>query len=141
MAARLRLGEQVRLLVNAPMKLLILDDDDSLTRAMAQYFCARGYELEVASELEQAEALLSNGSFDAVITDVRLSNLQQAEGLMLLGFIQERALATRVMVVTAYDVAEIRAEAMRLGAEHFFVKPVSLDRVAALLDRGVRHAH
>ena len=35
---------------------------------MSQYFAARGYQLEVASELEQAEALLSNGTFDAVIT-------------------------------------------------------------------------
>jgi DNA-binding NtrC family response regulator len=122
------------------MKLLILDDDPSITKAMSQYFTARGYELEVASELEQAEALLSNGSFDAVITDIRLSNLQQAEGLLLLGFIRERALATRALVVTAYDISDIRNEALRLGAEHFFVKPVSLERVAALLDRGVRDA-
>ena len=126
--------------MNHSMKLLILDDDPSCTSAMSQYFAARGYDLEVASELEQAEALLLNGSFDAVITDVRLSNLQQAEGLMLLGFIRERALTTRVMVVTAYDVNTIRDEAMRLGAEHFFVKPVSLERVAALLDGGVRNA-
>lgn len=123
------------------MKLLILDDDPSLTNAMSQYFTARGYDLEIASELEQAEALLSNGSFDAVITDVRLSNLQQAEGLLLLGFIRERALATRVMVVTAYDISDIREEAMRLGAEQFFVKPVSLERVAALLAAGVRNGH
>lgn len=122
------------------MKLLILDDDSSCTAAMSQYFTARGYELEVAAELEQAEALLLNGSFDAVITDLRLTNLQQAEGLLLLGFIRERALRTRVMVVTAYDISDIRDEAMRLGAEHYFVKPVSLDRVAALLDRGVRNA-
>ena len=126
--------------MNHSMKLLILDDDPSCTSAMSQYFAARGYDLEVASELEQAEALLLNGSFDAVITDVRLSNLQQAEGLLLLGFIRERALTTRVMVVTAYDVNTIRDEAMRLGAEHFFVKPVSLERVAALLDGGVRNA-
>jgi DNA-binding response OmpR family regulator len=118
------------------MKLLILDDDPSCTAAMAQYFAARGYDLEVADELEQAEALLLNGQFDAVITDVRLSNLQQAEGLLLLGFIREKALPARVMVVTAYDLDEIRNEAMRMGAEHYFVKPVPLDRVAALLDGG-----
>lgn len=122
------------------MKLLILDDDPSCTAAMSQYFTARGYDLEVASELEQAEALLLNGSFDAVLTDLRLSNLQQAEGLLLLGFIRERSLPTRVMVVTAYDISDIREEAMRLGAEQYLIKPVSLDRVAALLDRGLRNA-
>ena len=119
------------------MKLLIIDDDPSCTEAMSQYFVARGYDLEVASELEEAQMLLSHRSFDAVITDIRLSNLQQSEGLSLLGFIRDRAAQTRVVVVTAYDLRDIREEAMRLGAEHFFVKPVSLDRVASLLAGGV----
>ena len=121
--------------MNSSMKLLILDDDPSCSEAMSQYFAARGYDLEVASELEQAEALLSNGSFDVVITDLRLSHFQQAEGLLLLGFIRERALSTRVMVVTAYDMDDIRNEAYRLGAERYFVKPVLLERVAAALDQ------
>ena len=119
------------------MKLLIIDDDASCTEAMSQYFAALGYNLEVASELEEAQMLLSHRSFDAVITDIRLSNLQQSEGLSLLGFIRDRALQTRVVVVTAYDLRDIREEAVRLGAEHFFVKPVSLDRVASLLAGGV----
>ena len=105
---------------------------------MGQYFETRGYELALASELEQAEALLSNDAFDAVITDVRLTNLQQAEGLLLLGFIRERAVNTRVLVMTAYEGIDVREEAFRLGAEHFFVKPVSLEHMAAVLDRPVR---
>ena len=108
---------------------------------MSQYFSLRGYDLEVASELEQAEALLLNGTFDAIITDVRLSNFQQAEGLMLLGFVRELAFKTRVLVVTAYDVDEIRQEAFRLGAEQFFVKPVALDQIAAVLDAGAGGGH
>lgn len=107
---------------------------------MSHYFAVRGYDLEVASELEQAEALLLNGCFDAIITDIRLSSVQQAEGLLLLGFVRDLAVKTRVMVVTAYDVAEIRQEAFRLGAEQFFVKPVPLDQIAAALDGGARSA-
>jgi DNA-binding response OmpR family regulator len=122
------------------MKILILDDDPTCASAMSHYFAVRGYDLEVASELEQAEALLLNGCFDAIITDIRLSSVQQAEGLLLLGFVRDLAVKTRVMVVTAYDVAEIRQEAFRLGAEQFFVKPVPLDQIAAALDGGARSA-
>ena len=118
------------------MKLLILDDDRVCLEVMAHYFTAQGFDLQVASELDHAEVLLSGGRFDAVITDVRLSTLHPAEGLLLLDFIRERAPDTRVVVVTAYDNKDIREEAKRRGAEHFFVKPVPLERVAALLALG-----
>lgn len=124
------------------MKILILDDDPSCASAMSQYFSMRGHDLEVASELEQAEALLLNGRFDAILTDIRLTGVHQAEGLLLLALVHELALDTRVLVVTAHDVEEIRREAFRLGAEHFFVKPVPLDRIASVLDAsGPRRVH
>jgi DNA-binding response OmpR family regulator len=116
------------------VKILILDEDSASAEAIASYFATRGHDPEFASELETAESLLSSHAFDALITDVHLTSMRRAEGLTLASLIRDRALETRVLVVTAFDSREVRAEAARVGAEHFLVKPVSLERMAALLD-------
>lgn len=122
------------------MKLLLFDDDTSCTEVMSHFFAAHGYELEVASELEQAETLLSIGSFDAVITDLAVPDFTRTGGLRLLEFIRDRGIETRVIILTANEAPDIREKALRLGAEQYIVKPVSLERVAEFLRDGVPHA-
>jgi DNA-binding NtrC family response regulator len=116
-------------------KILFVDDETTLLFAAQQYLTGVGFEVECASELEEAQALLSSVSFDVVITDIRLTPLQGAEGLHVLDFIRDRGISTLVIVLTAHATTDIECEARRLGAEVIFYKPMPLPELAAAIER------
>jgi len=54
----------------AQTRILIVDDDRSMTRTLADIFRVKGYTTEVAHSGSEALAILSETSFDCVLTDV-----------------------------------------------------------------------
>ena len=114
-------------------KVLIVDDEVPLLAAMSEYLTTRGYECECATEVAEAMALLGNIPFDAVITDVYLSPVPQADGFAVIAFIRERALPLPVIVMTAHDTPQVMAEARRLAADRFLLKPIPMQRIADAL--------
>jgi DNA-binding NtrC family response regulator len=118
-----------------PSRVLFVDDEKSLLFAAREYLTQQGFEVECAQEWEEAQALLANATFDVVITDIRLTNLQGAEGLHVLDFIRHQRLGVPVVVLTAHASPAVEDEARRLGAQAIFCKPVPLPRLAAEITR------
>ncbi len=115
-------------------RILIVDDEIALLSAISEYLTGRGFECECASEVAEAIALLAHISFDVVITDVYLSSLPQADGFAVVSFIRDRALPSRVIVMTAHDTPQIIRESERLSADLFLSKPILLNTLAEALD-------
>jgi len=115
-------------------RVLVVDDERSLLLAVSGYLTDRGYDVDCAIELEEAQALLANDVFDVVITDLRLSPLQQTGGLTIISFIRERSLRSRVIVLTAYATPEAEREAELLGVDLFLHKPAALSELARAID-------
>jgi len=116
-------------------RVLIVDDETSLLFAARQYLTDIGFEVDCAQEWEEAQALLANVSFDVVITDIRLTPLQAAEGLRVIDFIRHRRPGVPVIVLTAHATADVEREARRLGADAIFHKPIPLPKLAAEITR------
>ncbi|HVR37747.1 MAG TPA: response regulator [Thermoanaerobaculia bacterium] len=113
--------------------ILIVDDEPAIRFAVAQFLTQRGYSVECASEAEEAQALISNLDFDVVITDLSLSPIDHAGGLLVISCIRERGLRARIIVMTAHASPAMTAEVHRLGVDFFLRKPVALsDLVAAI---------
>ncbi len=106
-------------------KILIIDDDEQLVNAYREYLTKRGYEVDSAQELEEAETLLAHFSYSVVITDLRLSKLGFG-GLDLVKHIREQSLPTRIIVLTAYGWPDLKTEASSHGADAFLRKPMRL---------------
>ena len=115
-------------------KLLIVDDEEPILFAMREYFTTRGFEVDCARELEEAEALISNVKYDLVIADMRLTGIQAAEGLELVAFVRQRCFSARIIIMTAYGTAEMEGEAWRLGVDFFLHKPQPLPEVAQIVE-------
>ena len=115
-------------------KLLIVDDEEPILFAMREYFTTRGYAVDCARELEEAEALISNVKYDLVIADMRLSGIQAAEGLELVAFVRQRCFSARIIIMTAYGTSEMEGEAWRLGVDFFLHKPQPLPQVAQIVE-------
>lgn len=116
-------------------KIMIVDDERSILLSLSYALRAEGVEVIVCDEISQAEEALANTEFDLVIADIRMSGINGIEGLELLNYIKARY-GSEVIVMTGYGTDEIEAEACRLGALHYFNKPIDiselLSRVSAI---------
>src|SRR6185369_1649697 len=97
---------------------------------MGEFFRNEGYDVDCASELEEAKALLLENRYGLVIADLRLSGIYGVEGLELAAFIRSSCADTRTIILTGYGSREVEAEAHRIGVDGFLHKPQPLAEVA-----------
>ena len=119
-------------------KILLIDDEEHILAAMAEYFTMLGYQVASAANEVAALALLDRERYRVVITDLRLSSRNRFEGLEILEHVQRRHPETACVVLTAYGSAEIEQRARERGARAFLQKPQPLDRVETVVAALVR---
>jgi DNA-binding NtrC family response regulator len=110
--------------------MLIVDDEESIIFAMGRYFRARGFEVDCAREIEEAQALVANVRYSIVIADLRLTGVHGAEGLEIIGYIREHCPSTKTILLTAYGSPELEAEAQSRGVDAVIRKPKPLSDLA-----------
>lgn len=120
-----------------PKTILVIDDEPSVTGALEIILREAGYEVLVADRIAQAMSILSNRSFDLVITDQRLSD---GTGIDLIPHIKKKTPDTEVILMTAYGSVEITIEAIKRGAYYYLEKPIPPDRVLTLVERALQFA-
>ncbi len=111
-------------------RLLIVDDEEAIVFAMQRYFRSRGFDVDCARELEEAEALLSHSAYAVVIADLRLTGVHGAEGLEILSFIREHCPWTKAILLTAYGSIDLEREARERGVSLMLRKPQPLPDLA-----------
>ena len=114
-------------------RLLIVDDEPSILTAMASYVRTQGYEVDCAGEREEAEALIANVEYAAILLDIRMTPAHGADGLEIVSYARARCPTARIIVLTAYGSAALQAEAMARGADAFLHKPNPLPDIAQVL--------
>jgi DNA-binding response OmpR family regulator len=115
--------------------MLIVDDEESITFAMGEYFRAQGFAVDGAAEVEEAEALLTLRRYDAVVADLRLTGTSAAEGLAVVAMAREQHPAAAIVLMTAFGTPAVQIEARRRGADLVFAKPCALPSLAAEIVR------
>ena len=113
-------------------KMLIVDDEETLTYSLYQSFilAKRDYEVVTAASGEEATEKLTKEQYDLVITDISMPGMS---GLELLGLIKEKFPRTEVIIMTAYGSQEKREEAMRIGAKYYVEKPFEIKEIKQLV--------
>ena len=104
-------------------RILIVDDEPDLRTLYELTLIREGHLVESAGDLAQAREALSRGSFDVLLTDMRLPD---GMGLELLGDLARAQRSERTVVITAYGSAENAVEALKAGAFDYLTKPVDL---------------
>lgn len=114
-----------------PLKILIVDDDTSLLEVLERAFQNAGADVVAHSTFEGARRALHDGSFDALLTDVRLGAFN---GLQLAVISRDAHPDIRVIVFSGFDDPVLRSEAERVQAV-YVVKPVSTETLLELVRR------
>ncbi|MFN0243116.1 MAG: sigma-54-dependent transcriptional regulator [Planctomycetota bacterium] len=120
-----------------PVRVLIVDDDESHAEALADGLEMDGQRCQLAHSGDQALALLSEQSFDAVLTDLVMPDRSGIEVLKEAKRLQPDAV---VLLVTGHESLETAIDAMRHGAADYLKKPVNLGELRVRLQHAVENA-
>ena len=107
-------------------RILIVDDDITFALMLRTWLGKKGFGVDTAADIAAGRRLLAEGSYDLVLSDMRLPD---GDGTDLLQWIAERGVTIPVIVMTGY--AEIRnaVVSMKLGARDYVSKPVQPDEL------------
>src|SRR5215212_9167934 len=118
-------------------KILIADDELSMTNALSAILSSEGYDVAVASDGKKALDQLSSEAFGVVLADLKMPKL---DGLALLKELQRLAIPTECIIVTGQGTVDSAVQAMREGAYDYIEKPLNaekLNRLKALIPKAL----
>ena len=123
-------------------KILIVDDEERFRTTMRKLLIAEGHDAQTAGSALEALETLSNESFDVVILDVRMPEMNGVEALKRIRKIDPYL---EVIIMTGYASVDTAREIMTTGAFDYLLKPYSietlLEKIEAAHDRRLSRIH
>jgi DNA-binding NtrC family response regulator len=117
------------------LSLLVVDDEPIVCRSLARSLGKIGFSVETVDDPERGLALVGERSFDIVITDIVMGDV---DGIQILTRVLEHSPRTKVIIITAFATREIAREAMARGAFDFIAKPFRASEIRELVTRAAQ---
>jgi two-component system response regulator AtoC len=117
-------------------RVLLVDDDLSLTETLQLGLGRRGYSTSSCANAAEALVALKAEDFDVVVTDL---NMRGGSGIDLCTSVAECHRDVPTIVLTAFGSYETAVAAIRAGAYDFISKPVQLDVLGIAIERAAQH--
>jgi two-component system KDP operon response regulator KdpE len=121
----------------APIRVLLVDDEPSIRRALRTPLNEMGFVTTEASRGEEAIQLLQAQTFDVVLLDV---NMPGIGGVKTLERLRSMAPRLPILMLTVVDGEEEKIAALESGADDYITKPFSIREVIARMRSAVRRA-
>lgn len=113
---------------------LVVDDDVPFRSTLARALGGRGYEVDVADDVDGALQALAGRRFDVLLTDLRLGG---RDGIDLLDGARRVSPGTRPVLMSAYATARDHQTAVELGAVKVLCKPFTPDDLLRAIQEAV----
>lgn len=117
------------------MRILLLEDHASLAEAIATHLKAKGFTVDIATTIREAQSSLRAVPFDAALFDL---SLPDGDGIDLLNRIRQQGNTLPVIIMTARDQITERIKGLEAGADDYVVKPFDLNELLARLQAVMR---
>ncbi len=114
--------------------ILVVEDDDSNRRKLAQVLEKAGYNCTVAASGGEAMEKLGKESFNAVLCDLIMPDI---DGLSLLQEIKKQYPQIVFILITGHGSVETAITAMKRGAYDYLTKPIEIKRLKILLEKAL----
>jgi DNA-binding NtrC family response regulator len=115
-------------------RILIVDDEESVRKVLAIQTRRMGHEPRESENGADAWKLLQSESFDVVITDLKMPEM---DGLELLNLIRKNQPQIPVIMITAHGTIDTAVEAMKRGAFDYITKPFNQEEFLKTLERAI----
>src|SRR5581483_6202637 len=117
-------------------RILVVDDEPEILRAVRTNLAAHGYDVLTATNATEAEASYGSRHPDLILLDL---GLPDEDGLTLIEQIRAHA-ATPIVVLSARGAEHDKVRALDLGADDYLTKPFGMDELLARIRVALRHA-
>lgn len=117
--------------------IMVVDDDDDVRSMIAQFLHSVGYRVIQASNSHEAQKHALESLPELILMDI---GMPQVDGLTAVWKMRERPELAEIPVVilSAYDSYDLRAEAASTGCEGYLTKPVEPDQLRTVLSEILR---
>jgi len=113
--------------------ILVVDDEPPIRELLRKFLTARDYEVRVASDGQQALALVDQKSPDIIVLDVHMPGMN---GIEVLKRLRAKNYAGGVMFLTSSQDETLLQEGLELGSVDILGKPVDLERLELTIQLG-----
>ena len=120
-----------------PIRVLLVDDEPAIRRALRTPLCEMGFLVTEASRGEEAIQLVQSQTFDVVLLDINMPGMGGMKALVKL-----RSMVPRlpILMVTVVEDEENKVEALECGADDYITKPFSIRECIARMRSAVRRS-
>jgi two-component system OmpR family response regulator len=112
------------------MRVLVVEDEADLASTLNRALVEAHFAVDVAGDGEEAQFMLAEVSYDAVVLDLMVP---KRSGWVLLQDLRRSGAKTPVLILTALDAVEDRVKALDLGADDYLPKPFAIAELVARL--------
>ena len=122
----------------ANSKILVIDDEEFITRALKQHLEKEDREVLTAGTGEEGLEVFKTDAPDIVILDL---NMPGISGIETLKSIRKLSSDVIVIIITAHGDIETAVSAIKSGAYDFIEKPFELDRISVIIRKALETVH
>ena len=113
-------------------KIFVVDDEERICEAVKRALERVGYQVETSLDAMDALEKIHKGSWDMVICDIRMPEM---DGTLLLDRIKEYDSNILVLMITGYASIESAVDAVKRGAQEYIPKPFSSEQLRFFVER------
>ena len=113
--------------------ILVIDDERNTREGLRDAFSDK-YQILLAEDATKGLEILKSQKVDIVLTDLRMPGL---DGMAFTRQVSAQPDAPLIIMLTAYGSVQTAMDAMRAGAYDYLTKPVNLDDLEMMVDRGL----
>lgn len=115
-------------------KVLIIDDEKQILDSLSSILRDDGFQVYTAREGREGLELFDTVKPEIVLLDIWMPGL---DGLQVLKMIREKEKDAVVIVISGHGTISTAVEAVKMGANDFLEKPLSIDKVLEVISRGL----
>ena len=119
----------------APVRILLVEDDDSLAEEIVGDLSGRGYEVSRAATGPEGLEMARRGEYALLVMDRMLPGM---DGLSVLETLREQGMTMPVLVLSALSAVDDRISGLKAGGDDYLTKPFVMEELAARLEALLR---
>jgi len=116
------------------LEVLVLDDEPIVGKSLKMALGKLGLLVEVFVDPALAMKRIDEKTFDVVVTDVVMGDI---DGIQVLERVMQRSPRTKVIIITAFAMMEMARKAMERGAFDFIAKPFDAAEIRAIVSKAI----
>jgi DNA-binding NtrC family response regulator len=112
-------------------RILVVDDDENIRTVFKMNLEDRGYEVDLASNGQEALDKASRGFYNIALIDI---NLPDMKGTALLNTFKEKLPKMKKIIVTGFPTIENAMKAVNEGADGYVLKPIQIEKLIETIE-------